>query len=1031
MWYIGQSLDGARKGTFPGNFVTFLDEVEPLQQSTTSAAPLVAADTLTDQASAQQGPDVQEEKAVDSPVATQDADKVTPPAVAPAAEVTKTSTQATPAIDAAAAHVGVAESSGPETEVPPSVPSASPPIVSSNKPTVPGKLVGTSLKDRIAAFSRSGADSGGAPPPIAPKPAGLGGWKRPPPPPTGDKPLLPKPAGFSAGASGGPAGIRQFGAGAAAAKSPPLNAAAEPTSPSAETPAGRGSGGGFSAADAKNQIKMSLKDRMAALQRGNSGSDPAESTGGASGGAVAEGTSAERSKSPPALAPKPAPGKLSADRRTAALAGMGIGLGAGAVVEQQKGTTTNDTEADANAEADATSAITEPVDVEDEIDAVTEEGVVGEDATAAVDAEKIPASEVAAAAAPAKQPSADEEEAARRAAIAQRLAKLGGQRLGGGGPLMFGAPPPPKPPSKSSASTEGTTQEIGVLDDEAGAPLQKTTSPQPTLDLAPPPAAAAPNAVETASTLAVPKRAAPPRRKKSSARISDTPKSEPVAADAEAALPSPTDDAQALNDEPAEIPDETQNGALASAAPGLGAAAIAGLGVESERRGSALTDDSLDASITPVSDANISEHHKQLEEFIKGSGLPAEADTETNPAKEPSEWAVGEEAAEAEDRMPAEVPERQASVVRGSSISESPRITPGIDRSGSLRSISSVTGGLDGPPSRPGSVRPPIPRTIASPPPVADASAAAETIARSGTTSPPPPKRSVPTPGPPRSPPPSVPEQAEQEAPQSIETALGAPALAVPKPRLAVPADDDEFDDEPSAEQEPQIEPEGAEASVPVQESEQPPAELTQEEEEAQRRARIAQRMARLGGQKIGAGLPMGIMGAPMPPRRSVPTPGAEEEPAAALNDLEQMEMAPVPVPAASPPPPPAPARALPPVAPAPVAEAEEVQETSEAEEDDAVAVIPAAAPERSPPRQPTNDVEHLTLAPVDPAATILSPPLPTSPTQAPFLPPKSPSRSAPPVDFPPAPAKVPSAGASSDFRSSSRDLDLMPGSRE
>lgn len=99
-----------------------------------------------------------------------------------------------------------------------------------------------SLRDRIAAFNKPAEK---APPPI---PKGKpGGWKRPPPPENGQKPPMPATAEA-----------------AIPAAAPPPRTTADPT----EVDAVRNdTSGSFSASDAKSSIKMSLKERMAALQR--------------------------------------------------------------------------------------------------------------------------------------------------------------------------------------------------------------------------------------------------------------------------------------------------------------------------------------------------------------------------------------------------------------------------------------------------------------------------------------------------------------------------------------------------------------------------------------------------------------------------------------------------------------------------------------------------------------------------------------------------------------------------------------------
>ena len=96
-----------------------------------------------------------------------------------------------------------------------------------------------SLRERIAAFNKP-IDK--APPPPIPR-GKPGGWKRPPPPENGQKPPMPAPTE----------------ARAASGQAPAPAPVGEPVRNDAP--------GSFSASDAKSSIKMSLKERMAALQR--------------------------------------------------------------------------------------------------------------------------------------------------------------------------------------------------------------------------------------------------------------------------------------------------------------------------------------------------------------------------------------------------------------------------------------------------------------------------------------------------------------------------------------------------------------------------------------------------------------------------------------------------------------------------------------------------------------------------------------------------------------------------------------------
>lgn len=105
-----------------------------------------------------------------------------------------------------------------------------------------------SLRDRIAAFNRTATKA--APPPI---PKGKpGSWKRPQATSDAEKPLFPNQAPPAVAAT---TGMRDQ-------KAPP------PSHPDANSDM---ESSAFSASDAKSSIKMSLKERMAALQRGHEG----------------------------------------------------------------------------------------------------------------------------------------------------------------------------------------------------------------------------------------------------------------------------------------------------------------------------------------------------------------------------------------------------------------------------------------------------------------------------------------------------------------------------------------------------------------------------------------------------------------------------------------------------------------------------------------------------------------------------------------------------------------------------------------
>ncbi len=96
---------------------------------------------------------------------------------------------------------------------------------------------------------------------------------------------------------------------------------------------------------------------------------------------------------------------------------------------------------------------------------------------------------------------------------------------------------------------------------------------------------------------------------------------------------------------------------------------------------------------------------------------------------------------------------------------------------------------------------------------------------------------------------------------------------------MAIPTEDPEDEALLAASDAPAAASERVEEAEAAPEAEAEPVELTEEEQEAQRRANLARRMAALGGQRIGAfpGMaPPPIMGAPMPARKA-PVQAADE----------------------------------------------------------------------------------------------------------------------------------------------------------
>ena len=217
----------------------------------------------------------------------------------------------------------------------------------------------------------------------------------------------------------------------------------------------------------------------------------------------------------------------------------------------------------------------------------------------------------------------------------------------------------------------------------------------------------------------------------------------------------------------------------------------------------------------------------------------------------------------------------------------------------------------------------------------------------------------------------------------------------------------------------------------------------------------------------------MGIMGAPMPPRRrtTVTEDQGEAQPSvlptadveAPSRDIDAVSPPPLP----TSPPPPKPTRAV----PAGGVAMPSLTSPPPAEDVEVPAALPSSPvqqlevnsppldmdgrrsptrPPRSPRRRSSaaapaaNDVEHLDLAPVNPAETILSPSLAQAASPPPLaVPPKAPARAAPAAAAAPPPIPKsevqqeetfpaePIGQTVSRIRSSSRDLDLMPSSSE
>ncbi|PWZ02502.1 hypothetical protein BCV70DRAFT_196743 [Testicularia cyperi] len=953
-WLVGESLDGSRQGTFPGSFVQPSDEPDPQASAASGAIPsetpiqpegsVIETETQEPQAdvvpaaareAAESG--ATEQAGFGAPLPPRppspDADDDEEPQVptnapsAPAEGVTDAASQSvsvvadepnvksepdSSAVDAAAssqtpeksasvdsalssgaaatttagaATVAAAETTSPSKR---SAPAAQSPPAVSAKPAG----MSSSFRDRIAAFNKPAE---AAPPPV---PKGKpGGWKRPTPA-AAEKPLLPDAASTkpSVGISARPAPASASGEAASAAPSAPK--ATSP--PVAES--GGGSSGSFSAADAQSSIKMSLKERMAALRRQESSAAAAA----------------------PEIKPKPSiPGKIGADRRNVALQGMGLAAPSSepvrqastdslerepAAVETPAGAPTSPEEADAEAGEAVT---TQEPPIEPQAATSTDEAAE----TGPITGEEEP-----------RELTEEEQEAERRAAITKRMAALGARRMGGG-PAVFGAPAPSPSRTKtvsSIASEDGaTTTEPGIAvpetakSDESYSQAAASSGAPPASDTVVADAAiasttdTAADAEEEPKILAVPRRAAAPRKKRSPAPASAASNVVPTAADdqnedataqetraaapEEAALAETPSEgatvdgvaasfaaADAMDTAVAEKPDTasdrgTQTLDAAQDQSNEAAAAVGSDDINDADPSIGPANGQASAAVAEESDAEIAENQRQLEEYLRGEGYfeePSAGAVATDPSSEPTAPEVAKE----EDLVQQEPPQRESLT--------SPK-----------------------PPSRPPSTRPPIPKTSLPPPPgdtqplrsespaiEKPATPAVETEAgsRRGSLIPPVPRTSLPVPA-------EEPELADaetsdaEEVDQEREEPAG-PILAAPRPRMAMPTEDPEDEDllaaadaardpeEPAIGQTSEVlqSEEPAAAEHEHEQEQEEPVELTEEEQEAQRRANLARRMAALGGQRIGAfpGMaPPPIMGAPMPARKPVPQqPSADEQ---------------------------------------------------------------------------------------------------------------------------------------------------------
>ncbi|PWN36522.1 uncharacterized protein FA14DRAFT_3577 [Meira miltonrushii] len=829
-WLIGETLDGTKTGTFPASHV----------EQAPASAPL--ADSVEEGTTTTESADVLSPTSAVKPEGVSEATSDQVPKAEPVTEIPAKSEADT---------AGLKEA---EQDKAAPIPAPVEPAKKPSSPPLAPKPSG--LAARIAAFNKPQD----APPPI-PRGKPGGGWKPPPPAPGGSKPILPGPSAAQLNRT----------TNRSADKVAASMTTEQTTTPESVVKSQKDkSNAGFSAADAQTSIKMSLKERMAALQRN-------------------ESSSSQREAAAAKPAPKPAPGKIDEEKRAAALASMGS-------------PTKQDTEEPVAGEKEDASEL--PLQ-NDESEAQPKE--------VSTESEEAAAVQISTTTEDGEEKTEEEIEAERRAAIAKRMAALGGRRMGGGsGPAMFGGPAPPSKPRKLSTDSRSTldaSSDVGTKDsvDEVTAPAAIDQDKEEEV-------------IKSEKTLAVPRRTAPPRKKKSS--ISSQPSSASPSTD-EPARQQSIEEGQEEKEEVDPSTSKTEGlaaGAAVAGAAGIGAAAlteepkstldedkeeekpVAPQVIEpeaddapttlSERRPtqdsivsrkteqSAITDaDSFEPS-TPVSQSELEEHARLLEAFVRTPEVESNQPELTN---------------EDEDELNTPAPnlaEGDPIVDRAAIASPpppniapppAPSARPPVPKSSLPPSAAEDDDTIQRFTSPPPSRAPPVPRS-SLPPAQKDDDAIQRFTSPPPSRAPPVPKSSLPpaqedeprtlSPAPTRAPPiPTASPVGRRESSlmASVEglqddvsnteevEAPSAPVLAAPKPRMAVPAD--ESDDE-----------EEREAQQPAQKEETAPApaeELTEEEEERQRRSRLAERMARMGG--------MPIMGAPMPFRKP-PKPAAEPE---------------------------------------------------------------------------------------------------------------------------------------------------------
>lgn len=869
VWLIGEALDGSKSGTFPAGHI---QAAATTQNEAATQAPGLSEvpDPAGNNASGSDaieatGAGVKEPTATPAaPAALEDTTSKTDHAPETISEEKKLE-EVDKKVEAAAA----AAAADPQQDV---APAAKEPVAAQGTPS---KAVSSAPERKMS-----------SPPPAAPKPSGLaariaafnkpaegppplprgkpGGWKKPAPSaPTSTKPAAPLSAGL--GNSTHPAA--------------PI-ASASPTSEDLTSESQKEkTNSGFSAADAQSSIKMSLKERMAALQRGEQREPAAEQK--------------------PRTTTKPPPGRIDEEKRSAAMASLASEQAAPKSEDASPSLERQPTDGSMASEKESS---TEPAAANNDVSTEPESLKA-----AANDAELDAASSkpegdasAAEASAPAEEDKTDEDrESERRAAIAKRMAALGGRRMGGG-PSIFGAPAP-SPKAQSQDAGEGkeannvTHAPEALSGDSLKSPKQAEDEP-----------------VEAGQTLAVPRRTAPPRKKKSASTSSTQSSADPFRKSSQEpegpadgvstekiGIEEPKDEARlataavvgagtgsVLTDEErmTEEPIASEAGQQAESvevdapptssnkAPSLVEPPQQGdaTGVGKDKEGSKepeIDDDYMKVGVpssqgtdtfepsTPVSQTELDEHTRQLEAFVN----PDEQDEETR----------------SED-----VEDKTSAIAGGETLQNQSR-KDSVDDAAPAPERSAVASPPppSGAPPRPPSARPPVPKTSLVP-------ANDEGVER---LSSPPPTRAPPVPQSSRRQA-SIDEASEKGGSPEEGTSFGTGAatvaggvaaagatIAAPKARMAVPAE--VSDDEGENEERVQHKPENTEP-LPAEEPETMEGQDEEADEEQLRRRRLADRMARMGAQPI--------MGAPMPfKKRTMPQEAMPEETGAAKAEGE------------------------------------------------------------------------------------------------------------------------------------------------